>query len=247
MAARRLLVRRRHKEITYYLVDPGQDFHTHLGIIAKKELAKKAGSIVKTTQGEEFLILDASFIDLLQRIKRPAQIMSLKEIGHIIATTGISKASVIVDAGTGSGMLACVLAHLCKKVVTYDTSEEHLALAKKNAAFLGIKNITFKKGDISQKINEKNADLFVLDVPEPWRAVDTAAKALKVGGFLVGYTLQATQLQKLGNALRKDKRFLLLKSCELIERLWKVDGDIVRPQNVPIGHTGFLTFARRIQ
>lgn len=244
--ARRLLISRGRKEFVSYLVDPSQDFHTHLGIIKKKDLAKKPGSIVKTSKGAQFILLDASFTDLVQRIKRPAQIMSAKEIGHLIATTGINKDSVVVDAGTGSGMLACFLAHLCKKVITYDTSGEHLAIAKKNAAFLGLKNITFKHGDIYDKIPEKNADLVVLDVPEPWKAVDTAARALKPGGFLAGYTLQATQLQKLANTLRKDKRFLPLKSCELIERLWKVEGDIVRPQNIPIGHTGFLTFARRI-
>jgi tRNA (adenine57-N1/adenine58-N1)-methyltransferase len=234
------------KEMTFYIADAGKDYHTSFGMIPKKELAKKPGSTVKTKQGKDFLILDADFTDDFKRLKKIPQAMSTKEIGLIVTTTGIGKDSVVLDAGAGSGFTACSLAHICKKVTSYDIADQHLALAKQNAEFLGLKNIAFKKGSVYDKIADKNADLFILDVPEPERAVNTAANSLKIGGYLAVYTLQATQLQNAVNALLKDKRFLIVKSCELIERLWKVEGKIVRPHNIPIGHTGFLTFARRI-
>ncbi len=234
------------KELFYYLANLEQDAQTPLGVIPKKELKKKAGSTVKSSHGKEFTLIDTNFIDDLKHIKRLPQTMPLKDIGLIVATTGVNADSVIVDAGAGSGAVACYLAHLCKKVTTYDINDKHLAVTKENVEFLGLKNITVKKGSIYEKIPEKNADLVMLDVPEPEQAIETAAKALAVGGYVVAYTLHATQLQNFVNALLKDKCFLLVKSCELMERLWKVEGQIVRPKIMPLGHSGFLTFARKI-
>lgn len=234
------------KEMQYYIRDLNKDVQTPLGMIRKSELKKKTGSTIKTAQGKEFTLLDADFLDDFKRIKRLPQTMSLKDLGNIISTTGINKESTVIDAGAGSGAVACYLAHLCKKVITYDVVEEHVKVTKENSEFLGLKNLTVKKGSIYDKIPEKNTDLVVLDVPEPSRAINTAANALKIGGFVVAYTIQATQLQQFVNAIHKDKRFQIIKSSELIERLWKVEGKVLRPHNIPIGHTGFLTFARKI-
>ncbi len=245
MTKRKLLLNQQQDK-EYYVTDPSQNFHTAQGMITKKELAKKPGSTVKTNTGKKFSLLDADFIDSIKRIKRLPQTMSPKDIGLIITATGIGKDSIVIDAGAGSGATACNLANICKKVITYDIEKKHTELTAQNAKFLGLNNLTAKKGNIYQKIPEKNADLFVLDVPMPWKALNTAANALKTGGFIAVYTLQASQLQQFVNALNKNKRFQFIKSSELIERLWKVDGKIVRPHNIPIGHTGFLTFARKI-
>ncbi len=236
---------RLEKEAMFYIFDPTNDFHSKYGVIPKKELAKRAGSIIKSSLGKEFTIIDADFIDDLKHIKRLPQTISTKDMGLIVATTGINKDSFSIDAGTGSGALACYLAHLCKKVVSYDVVDKHIGVARENAKFLGLKNLTIKKGSIYEKIPEKNADLFVLDVPEPWNAIRTAQNALKTGGYLAAYTIQATQMQSFVNELMKNKNFFIIKSCELIERPWKVEGNILRPSTAAFGHTGFLTFARK--
>jgi tRNA (adenine57-N1/adenine58-N1)-methyltransferase len=130
--------------------------------------------------------------------------------------------------------------------VSYEIVDKHIEIAKENAKFLGLKNLLIKKGSIYEKIPEKNADLLVLDVPEPWKAIKTAENALKTGGYLVVYAIQATQMLNFANELMKNKRFLFIKSCELIERSWKAEGQILRPSTAPFGHTGFLVFARKI-
>ncbi len=234
------------KEAMFYVFDPAKDFHTKFGVIPKKELAKKAGSSVKTSTGKEFTIIDSDFGDDLRHIKRLPQTMSAKDMGLIVSAVGVNKESFAIDAGTGSGALACYLAHLCKKAVSYEIVDKHIEVAKENQKFLGLKNLVIKKGSIYSKIPEKNADLLVLDVPEPEKAVNTAANALRVGGYVVAYTIQATQMQNFANAVLKDKRFLLVKTCELIERTWKAEGQVLRPSTAPFGHTGFLTFARKI-
>lgn len=235
------------KPMKYYVRNLNQDVQTRLGIIPKSELKKKAGSVVKTKTDKEFVIIEPDFIDKLKHIKRLPQTMPLKDMGLILAETGASKDSLVVDCGTGSGALACFLAHHCKKVVTYEIRKEHQDVAKENAEELGLKNITFKLKNPEQGISEKNIDLITLDVPEPWKLVDNIAKALKIGGYAAAYTISATQLQEFVNTVLQRKEFILVKSCELIERLWKIEGKIVRPKIIPLGHSGFLTIIRRIR
>ena len=55
-----------------------------------------------------------------RRLKRGPQVVLPKDIGMIIAYTGVGKESVCVDAGTGSGWLAISLARIAKEVTTYD-------------------------------------------------------------------------------------------------------------------------------
>jgi tRNA (adenine57-N1/adenine58-N1)-methyltransferase len=230
----------------HFVYDTSKDYHTKHGIINKKDLLKKAGSTVGIGN-HEFIILDPVFLDNYKRIKRLAQIITLKDIGAIIANTGITKDSNVLDAGSGSGALACFLGALCKKVVSYDRDKKSVDITAENVLALGLKNIVVRQGDIydDKNINEKNIDVFVLDLPEPWRAVNTAKKVLKIGGFLVIYLPNISQVQEFVKLLSDD--FLLEKTIEVIEREWAVDNKRSRPKTKDHGHTAFLTFARKLK
>ncbi len=230
-----------------YVDDTSKDFSTKYGIISKKDLKKKSGSTVKSSIGKEFVILDPDFIDRYKRIKRTSQIMTLKDIGYIAAAAGINKKSRVVDAGTGPGGNAIYLAHICKEVYSYDINEKNVNVAKENAESLGMKNIKIKNQSIFSGIDEKDVDLVILDLPTPWNAVKAVEKSLKTGGYLVVYNPQITQTADLVNAVSGNKKFVHEKTVELIERNWKIDGKVVRPRSGGIGHTGFLTFMRKIQ
>ena len=160
--------------------------------------------------------------------------------------TGINKKSTVVDAGTGSGALSCYLAHICKQVTTYDLRPEFIKIAERNKRFLGIKNLKLKKGDIYKKIAERNIDLIALDLPEPWKALDNAAKSLKTGGYLVAYLPQITQVLEFIKQLDAHKNFVYLKTFENIQRRWEIYSRVARPESKMIGHTAFIVFARKI-
>jgi len=226
-----------------HLVDDSKDFSTQFGVIKKEDFKKDSVIVGK----EEFLILNPDFIDNYKNIKRLAQIITLKDIGAIITSTGINRDSFVIDSGTGSGGLACYLAKIAKKVVSYDIKDEHIAVAKENADNLKLKNLTIKKGDIYdfKSIKEKNVDVLILDVPEPWRAIKTADKILKVGGFVVIYNPSISQNGQFVKALSKS--FILEKNVEIMEREWTIKDKILRPRMKDIGHTAFLTFARKVQ
>ena len=230
----------------FFVKDLTKEFHTQHGYVSAKDLQKSSGSVVTTSKGKELFIMDPNFTDTFEKIKRGAQIITLKDVGFILMNAGLNNKSKVLDAGTGSGALACTLAHYAKKVVSYDVREDHLDIGKTNAEFFGLKNITFKEGDISKGVSEKDFDLITLDIPEPWTAIESAFKSLKPGGFIVSYNPCITQANSFVNAIRKDERFLFIKTSEVIEREWIVHEKRVRPGNESMGHTGFITIVRKI-
>lgn len=232
-------------EFEKHYVDDEKDFSCRHGTIRKKELKQAAGSKIMIGS-QEFILLEPCFLDHYKKIKRGAQIITLKDIGSIITGTGINKNSVVVDGGSGSGALSCFLGMIAKKVISYDKEQRSLEISKNNAEALGLKNVVFKEGDIYDPANvkEKNIDVFILDVPEPWKAIKTALKILKLGGFLVVYLPNTNQVQEFVKQLPEE--FLYERTIEVIEREWVIDKQRCRPTSKDYGHTGFLTFARKI-
>jgi tRNA (adenine57-N1/adenine58-N1)-methyltransferase catalytic subunit len=235
------------KQRFYYVSDLNNNFNTEDGIILKKDLQKKDGSIIITSKKIEYIIFSSNFLDDYKKIKRKAQIITTKDIGFIITQTGINNESIVIDAGSGSGALCCYLAKVCKKVISYDLRDDAIEVAKNNQEFLKIKNLKIKKKDICNGFDEKNIDTIILDIPEPWNAIDSIDKSLKIGGFLVIYVPTILQISQFVEILKQNNNFLYIKTSELNERQWKVQGKSLRPNTNALGHTAFLCFARKIQ
>ena len=230
----------------FFVRDIDKDYHCQFGFVKVSDLKKKAGSKIKTNTKKELIIMEPSFIDVYSKLKRLPQIIPLKDIGSIITKTGIGKESKVVDAGSGSGALSIMLANIVKEIITYELREDFFKLVKQNISDFGFKNIKIKNKDIYLGITEKNVDLITLDLPEPWKAVDSAKKALKVGGFIVSYSPTIPQVSDFIEEIRKHKEFLYLETIETIERQWEVNERKIRPKSQQIGHSGFLSFVRKI-
>ncbi len=230
----------------YYVRDNSNDFHCADGAVKKDMLNQVDGATVTTNTGREFVLLTPNFIDKYKRIRRMAQIIPRKDIGMIITETGIGKSSIVLDMGSGSGAVAIMLSQFVKKVKTYDVREDHLALVRKNCEILGIKNVTPVIHDVYLGLPDKNADLIVLDLPEPWKMLDNADKALKKNRFIVSYSPTIPQVMDFVNAVAQHKSFVHEKTVELLSREWEIEERKVRPMSRMMGHSGFLSFARRI-
>ena len=83
----------------------------------------------------------------------------------------------------------------------------------------------------------------VLDLPEPWRVLPHAEKALRPGGILVAYLPTITQVATLRAAM-SHSAFGMAETSEILRRTWHVEERSVRPDHRMVGHTGFLTSAR---
>lgn len=231
----------------FYVKSADQDYHTQFGFVKKEDLKGAVpGQAVKTSLGKELFVLDAGFADQYARIRRGPQIIPLKDLGPVIAVTGIGKDSVVIDAGTGSGAAACFLARVAGHVYSYEIREDFHRIAEANVKLLGLKNITLHLQDAKKGFREKNADLVLLDMPDPWECVAAAKDALAVGGFLASYSPTTPQVADFVKAVLATPGLIHVKTVEVIEREWEVSERKVRPRSAAIGHSGFLTFARKI-
>ena len=174
------------------------------------------------------------------------QIIPRKDIGLIITETGLGGKSIVVDAGSGSGGLSLMLANVVKKIITYDIKKEHCEIVESNAKELGLKNIVVKNKDIYEGIDETDVDVIILDLPEPWLAVKNCINALKKGGFIINYSPSVPSVMDFVSEINKYERLLYLKTVELILREWEFDKRKVRPKSKMMGHSGFLSFVRKI-
>lgn len=217
------------------------DLHTNYGMVKEAEL-EKAKKEVKTNKEVKLTILEPSYVDIIKKIKREPQTLLMKDLAVILFYTGIDNTYKIVDAGTGCGLLAASMGRIAKEVTSYEINKKYMKLAEENLEFLDAKNVKLKHKDIYKGIAEKNLDLITLDLPEPWHVLKHAEKALKQSGWLVAYLPTITQTAQLVN---EAKNFIHIKTVEVLEREWHVEGKKVRPKSQMQGHTAFLTFLRR--
>jgi tRNA (adenine57-N1/adenine58-N1)-methyltransferase len=229
-----------------YQIDPSKDFHTKWGQIKKDQLNQPDGTIVTAANGDELTLSTPTFLDKYQKIKRGAAIIIAKDAGMILATTMVGPESICVDAGSGSGALTIFLARYTKHVYSYDNRQEHLDVVQKNLDTLEIKNVTLQLNDVHTDIPAKDVDLITLDLPNTELALPNVLKSLKVGGWLVLYIPNVTQVQTAVVALNATKSFLEPQIMEIIARTWTVDEKRARPAHDGLlSHTAFLVFARR--
>lgn len=226
----------------FYIKNTEKDFSEKRGQVPKEDLAAEPHAF--TVGKENYFTLESDFLDDYKQLKRHAQIIGLKDIGRIITMLGINKESVVVESGAGSGAATCYLASVAKQIHTYEINEENLSVSQENVQRYGLTNVNLQKGDIYADVESHEADAFLLDVPEPRRALPQVHKALRMGGRVAIYTPNLTQAQDL--ILNLGEEFLYEETIELTERKWVIKERILRPQMQGLGHTAFLTLLRKI-
>ncbi len=244
------LVGLRHKNFIFPLVEGGE-YHTHRGIVRHDDLIGLPwGTQVFSHLGAPFFLLQPSLADLLLSLKRNTQILYPKDIGFILTTMGIGPGMTVLEAGTGSGSMTIALAYAVGaegNVISYEVRPEMQNLASKNLSRLGLlERVTLHLGDIGLGIAETDVDAFFLDVPNPYDYIPQVRGALKPGGFFCGLVPTVNQVAELLHALRRNK-FAFIEVCEVLLRYYKPEPLRLRPTDRMVAHTGFLTFARRIE
>lgn len=198
---------------------------------------------------QEYMVLSPSILDKLDAVKRKAQIILPKDAFQIVGMCDISSGSTVIECGAGSGAMTIVLAHFVApsgKVITYDNREDFINIARSNLINAGLENyVEFRLGDVSAGFSEQNVDAIILDIPQPWLAVEHSLAALKPGGFFAAYVPTTNQVEKFVATLKKH-RYVEIKTIETLQREIVVGEGGVRPSFDMLGHTGYTTFARKI-
>ena len=84
----------------------------------------------------------------------------------------------------------------------------------------------------------------ILDVPEPWRVVESAGERLRPGGILIVYLPTVLQVHRVHLELDAHPAFEMAETFELLQRPWHVSESSARPDHRMVAHTGFITTAR---
>jgi tRNA (adenine57-N1/adenine58-N1)-methyltransferase len=238
------------KEFLYRLRAKGH-IDLHKGKILHAEIiGKPEGAVVRTSRGDPFLVFRPTLYQFIMHMKRDTSIIYPKDLALILFYADVYPGCTCLEAGIGSGSLTLALLRGVGpegKVISYEVREEFIERARKNIQhLLGTPaNLEIKQRDIYEGIEEEEIDRIILDIPEPWQVVAHAAASLLPGGIFVSYLPTIIQVKTLVDALREDKRFSSIQTMETLLRDWHIEGLSVRPCHRMVGHTGFLTLARK--
>ena len=212
-------------------------------------VGKNYGSTIEIT-GIKYVILKPSIVDKIECIKRKSQIIIPKDISTILLYCDIKSGDNIVECGFGSGALTMALANAVMpigRVITYEKRKDFAEFAKKNIIAAGYeKYIEIKIRDvIIEKLDEKDADAVILDIPNPWDCIKNVYDVLKICGHYCAYIPTINQVEKTVISLRQEN-FFVTSIFENIQRKIVVGKGGTRPDFNMLGHTGYLIFARKI-
>lgn len=231
-------------------VSEGKEFHTHKGLIRLGDLiGKRYGSSISSSLGERFLALKPTLYDLIMKAERPTQIMYPKDIGLELLMLGVGPGKRVIEIGTGSGSLTMALANAVRPsgmVFTYEARGEFIEIAKRNLSRAGLLDyVTFREADAKAGLEEEAVDAVAVDIGDPWEVVPSAEEALVGGGCIAVFCPTINQVERTVASLAEG-RFANIETYECLLREILVRPGKTRPSTRMIGHTGYLTFARRV-
>jgi tRNA (adenine57-N1/adenine58-N1)-methyltransferase len=231
-------------------IEKNTQFHTHKGYVELDELiGKPYGSPLISSLGVRFNALKPLVRDRILKTDRRTQVLYPKDIGYILIHLGIGPGNRIVEAGTGSGALTMSLANAVKPngiVYSYEINPEFQIVATRNIERSGLKDyVKLQQGDITMGINEEDVDAVVLDMAVPWLVVPCAFNALTGSGVFVSFSPTIEQVMKTTTALHQYP-FVEIETIELMLRKITVSKNKTRPQTRMLGHSGYITSARKI-
>ncbi|WP_406656473.1 tRNA (adenine-N1)-methyltransferase [Methanolobus sp. ZRKC2] len=222
------------------------EFHTDFGIIDLSVLLEKSpGDSVTSHMGQEFTLQRPRMPDFFNHAKRTGAPMMPKDIGTVIAYTGLNKDDAVLDAGTGSGILAMYLGSIAKHVLSYEVREDFVDVAKQNVLNAGLDNVEIRCGNIVDEISsiEDSFDVVTLDTQDSKDVIPHVRKVLNPGGFLVTYSPFFEQTKDIRKAIDV-AGFYDVRTMEFSEREISFSERGTRPATSRVGHTGFITIAR---
>ena len=239
---------------TYLLtLAAGGTYHTHGGTLGHDAMVGQTEGVrLETSGGMVVTAFRPRFADYALKMKRGAQVVYPKDLGPILTYGDVFPGARVLEAGTGSGALTIALCRAVGRegsVVSYEIRDEHHAQAVENieGAFGKLpEHLELRIGDvIAVGRTGETYDRCLLDLPEPWAPLPELRKVLEPGAVLCSYLPTTGQIQELVAALPA-QGFLHIETFETLRRSWHVTDRSVRPDHRMIGHTGFLTIARRL-
>ena len=230
-----------------YLLKPGEEFGTDLGVIEVPEDVS-GGDTVETHLGTVFEVRELRGPDLFNHLDRTGAPMMPRDVGLVMGHTGASGGDRVLDAGTGSGILAAYLGRAGADVTTYEIDPEFADVARENMETAGVTDrVDVRTGDLTEEIDAlaeaEPFDVLTLDTGDAPAVVERADELLVSGGYLAVYSPFVEGTREAVFAAR-EAGFEGIETLETIQREMDFSDRGSRPSTAGVGHTGYLMFAR---
>ncbi|MFB6077582.1 MAG: tRNA (adenine-N1)-methyltransferase, partial [Halarchaeum sp.] len=227
-----------------FLCRPGEELHSDLGVVEVPE-DPEPGQVVESHLGEAFTVRSLRGPDLFDHLERTGAPMMPKDIGLIVGHTGAAASDRVLDAGTGTGVLAAYLGRIGADVVTFESRAEFADVARENVAMADVEeHVEVRTGDVTEELDGLGRfDLVTLDTPDAPAVVERLDDHLVNGGFVAVYSPFVENARASHEAAR-DAGLADVETVETIQRRMDFDERGSRPSTKGVGHTGYLTFAR---
>ena len=230
-----------------YLRAPGDELQTDLGVLTIPEDAAP-GDVLETHLGEEFAVREPRGPDLFDHFERTGAPMMPRDIGLVVGHTGAASGDRVLDAGTGTGVLAAYLGRLGAAVTSYEVDPDFAEVARENMRVAGVDDrVEVRAGDVTADLDDLAGsafDLLTLDTGDAPAVVRRAPDLLVRGGFLAVYSPFVENSREAVEAAR-EAGLDEVETFETIQRRMDFGDRGSRPSTRGVGHTGYLTFARR--
>jgi len=226
---------------TFFVRAGTGSFSTDRGVLDLDALLQASpGDTVLTHTGSEFRVLSPRAPDFFARASRSGAPMLPKDIGLVIAYTGMNRRDRVLDAGTGSGICAIYFGGIAGTVETWEVRPEFARSAEKNVADAKLPNVRVVCGDVQDASG--TYDVVHLDLHVTPEIVRHAWSLLVPGGYLACYTPFLEQLFTVMDTAAS--LFSAVTAHECIGREMARGSRGTRP-STRVCHSGYVTVARK--
>jgi tRNA (adenine57-N1/adenine58-N1)-methyltransferase len=228
-----------------YLREPGEELQTDLGVL-DVPADVRPGDTLETHLGDEFQVRRLRGPDLFNHLKRTGAPMVPRDVGRIVGEVGVEAQDRVLDAGTGTGVLAAYLGRIGADVLTFERDPEFADVARENMETADVADcVDVRTGDVTETVGDLDRfDVITLDTEDAPAVVERAPDLLVRGGFLVVYSPFVEDTRAVAMTAR-EVGLANVRTIETIDREMDFDERGSRPSTSPVGHTGYLTIARR--
>ena len=239
----RAILRSENRE---YFVRLGEGkLSTDMGLIDLEAAAScEEGEAIQTHLGKEFTIIRPKAGDYFSHGKRTGAPMMPKDIGIVMAYTGMCAQDRVLDAGTGSGIAAIYFGGCAREVVTCEAREDFSRVAEGNIRDAGLSNVECRACDVLE-VTDGPFDIVHLDMQIEEKHVVHACSLLRKGGYFASYTPFLEQTFTVMDAAQRLFGTDNVETVEIMERELTRSSRGTRP-STRVGHTGYITVARKI-
>jgi len=232
------------REDREHLLEPGDTLESDLGVLEVPEDVAP-GDVLETHIGERFVVREPRGPDLFDHLDRTGAPMMPRDVGLVLGHLGPAAGDRVLDAGTGTGILAAYLGRLGVEVTTYERDPEFAEVARENMATAGVADhVDVHTGDVTDALDDLDGfDGLTLDTGDAAAVVTRACDVLAPGAPLAVYSPFVESSRGCVEAAR-EAGLVDVETVETIQRGMEFDDRGSRPSTRGVGHTGYLTFAR---